>query len=253
MKKNCAASVILILWFMPIFSQVPGYLGKRTTFVFSVAAHPAIGEMNSVFATGNPNEDISLNATYAIEYNYLVKPKGAFCLTFNYSHLGLNFEDNYSNTYSYSGSKAFPAYQNLKGLSLGYKFFSRNKIAPLGTYLKLEGIFVYNTLKYYTDGAYEMAQESYFDGWGTSYRYVKKPLNLKDGKVDSFGGGLSMALGRQRIFNDILVLDFGVRFAMVLAPDGYSNSGYVNEFHTFSRTFFNQFINFRLGIGFLAF
>lgn len=234
-----------------ISAQVAGYMGKRATLVYSFGYHPALGVIIDLFGTQNPHEDFSLNTTHMLEFNYLVRPKGAFSLVFDYSHLGLGF--NNDSKFSYSGSTAYPAYLNLKAFCIGYKFFSRNRIAPLGSYMKWEGVFVYNTMKYDTKDAFETLDVGqYNNGWGT-YVAKKNPVSDPSGKVNSIGGGISMSLGRQKIFYDKIVFDMGVRFAFVLAPDGYSNVKYAQEFPTWSRTFFNQVVNLRIGIGFFAF
>lgn len=242
---------LYLLSSLTLSAQVAGYMGKRATLVYTFGYHPALGVIIDFFGTQNPHEDFSLNTTHMLEFNYLVKPKGAFSFVFDYSHLGLGFNDD--SRFSYSGSQAYPAFLNLKAFCIGYKFFSRNRIAPLGSYMKWEGVFVYNTMKYDTKGAFETVQEQNYNGWVTSYATKKNPVTDPSGKVNSFGGGISMSLGRQKIFYDKIVFDMGVRFAFVLAPDGYSNVKYAQEFPTLTRTFFNQVVNLRIGMGFLAF
>lgn len=244
---------LLIFYSIALPAQVAGYMGKRATLVYSFGLHPASAVITNFFGTQNPNQEFSLNTTHIIEFNYMVKPKGAVSFVFDYSHLGLGIEDTYDNRFSYSGSNAYPAILHLKAFCLGYKFFSRNRIAPLGSYMKWEGVFVYNTMKYDTKGAFETVQEQVNNGWGTTTVTKKNPVTDPPGKVNSFGGGISMSLGRQKIFFDKIVFDMGVRFAFVLAPDGYSITAYAQQFPTFSRTFFNQLVNFKIGLGFLAF
>ena len=91
----------------------------------------------------------------------------------------------------------------------------------------------------------------YSPGWPSTSGYQLVPLEKKS--VSANGGGFSAAfsLGRQRVFADRIVLDGGVRFAIAVA--GEPGTGYGSQFRVTDRVFYNQLVNLRLGIGFLAF
>ena len=241
-------TVVFLSFISLIFAQVPGYMGKRCTIVYSIWAHPSAKPVTDFFGVGNPYDDLSLNCTQALQLDYLVMKRTAICLGFQYSHLGLAFQDPYYNKYTYKGKDKFPAVVDTKGFSLGFKIFSSRKIAPIGHYIKGEALVLWNTLSYDPKGAYQTVS-GYNSG---SYQTTRVPVDEPARKINSSGGGAAISLGRQRVFYNRLVVDAGVRFAVVIAQEPYI-SGYGSEFRILDRVFYNQFVNFRLGLGFLAF
>ena len=237
-----------------VYSQVPGYMGKRCTFTYSVWAHPAVKEFSDIFGTNNPNDDLSLNVTQAVELDYIVTKRGALCLGFQYAYLGMGYYD-YESTveYVYKGKDRFPATLISRGFSLGYKLFPKARIAPIGTYIKWDIIGLFNTLKYSTDGVSQNVFVYGTGGWGGSTSgYKLIPLAKETVRANSGGFSAAFSLGRQRVFAHRIIIDTGVRFAIAIASEPIG-TGYGGEFRVVDRVFYNQLVNVRLGIGFLPF
>lgn len=115
-------------------AQVPGYMGKRFMFTYSVWGHPAVKELSDFFGTNNPHEEVSINLTQAVALDYIVSKRGALCLGFQYAYLGMGYDNSSSSdNYVYKGKEPFPARLISRGFSLGYKLFPKARIAPVGT------------------------------------------------------------------------------------------------------------------------
>lgn len=233
-------------------AQVPGYLGKRCSLTYSVWAHPAIKEFSDIFGTNNPNDDLSLNLTQAIALDYIVTKRGALCIGFQYAYLGMGYDDyDSSNEYVYKGKDKFPARLISRGLSLGYKLFPKARIAPVGSYIKWDIVGIFNTLKYSTDG---VSQNVFVQstGWGSTSGYKLVPIAKQTVTKNSWGFSGAFSLGRQRVYADRIIIETGVRFAIAVAGEPIA-TGYGSQFRVTDRVFYNQLVNLRLGIGFLAF
>jgi hypothetical protein len=232
-------------------AQIPGYMGKRFSVAYSIWFHPAESDVCDFFGTQNPNEDVTFNATQSLEFNYIVGQRSAIALTYFYAHLGLNYsQHDYDDIqYHYKGSDQFPAYLNENGLAIGYKLFANGRIAPVGTYLKWDIFGLLNAIRYDTKNV-TINTSSYVSGHNVN---TTVQLNENPNKINTAGGGVAFSLGRQRIYGNKILIDTGIRFAIAVAPDVYSGSNYGHQFSATTRVFFNQAVNFRLGIGFLAF
>ncbi|MGZ4035348.1 MAG: hypothetical protein ACXVDZ_19620 [Bacteroidia bacterium] len=246
--KKLTILFILSLTIEMLAAQVAGYMGKRCNVTYSVWTNP---NLYAVTNTSNTNDEVAFYATQALSVDYLIKKRTAFCLGFQFSRIGLSYDNSYNANYTYRGSNRFPAYMNTKGISLGFKFFSKNKIAPLGTYVKVDALLLLNDLIYNPGDA--VSNVEYTTPTGT-YGRKAVPINETAQKLRSYGGGAALSLGRQRIFFDKLVVDGGVRFALAIAPQGANVTNYGEAFvSSFERIFLNQFVNLRVGVGFLAF
>jgi len=234
--------------------MIPGYMGKKNTFELSVLMHPSFPELNEIIGLKAPYEDLSLNYHTSLEFNHIFRNRTAFCLNLHYSYLGMVYRDDdksyaYPGKYVYKGTKKSPAVLHLKGLSFGFKFFAKGKFAPVGGFTKVEAILIQNTLIWDKNVYLRTVTEQPFGGTITK----EKKLDFKTNEVNSIGGGIAITFGSQKIVFDKLILSTGVRFSLAIVPDGYSNDPYGNKFDGTSRTFFNQFVNLKIGIGFLAF
>lgn len=233
-------------------AQVPGYMGRRLMVTYSVWGHPAVPELSDILGTNNPHEDVSLNITQTIALDYIVSKRGALCFGFQYAYLGMGY-DNYSSSgdYVYKGKDPFPARLISRGFSLGYKLFPKARIAPVGTYIKWDVIGFFNTLKYSTEG---VSQNVYVtsSGWTGTSGYQRIPLAKEDVSKSAGGFGAAFSLGRQRVLANRIIIDGGVRFAIAISNEP-AVTGYGQQFMVVDRVFYNQLVNLRLGIGFLAF
>ncbi|MFL5764233.1 MAG: hypothetical protein ACJ77K_09845 [Bacteroidia bacterium] len=252
MKKILVLSIfVLSLADMQGQSAISGYMGKRATVSYSIFAHPSLPGFAGFFGTNSPYDDLSINLTQAGSFEYLFAKKTSVCLGFQYSKLWLGYEDEYvARTYSGTGGLKYPALCKTKGISLGLKFYTRTRIAPVGTYFRGDLLVLFNSK--YTDphgiSHMEYGEDPITHQYGNHYI----PVTDKPQTSTSGGGGASIGLGRQRIFFDRLVVDSGMRFCIALSSEP-GGTGYAAQFPVMERVFFSQFINYRLGIGFLAF
>jgi len=223
-------------------------MGKRSYFTAYIWFHPATQPINEFFGTKNPNQDVSINSSYAFEFNHVFNKRSAVSLLFQYSSLGLGLPDD-TYTYGYKGKNDFPGRVKVKGFSIGYKLFARQRYAPVGSYIKIDWTYYINKISYETQGAYEL---NYNNSSGGN---TQIPLTYAPGEFENAGFGPAFSVGRQRIFYDKLIVDYGFRFALAIVPREGGTNAYAKQFASTAveRVFFNQFINFRLGIGFLAF
>lgn len=230
-------SIVLFCIFISLtaYSQVPGYFGRRAVVSYAVWAHPNV----NLLANSPSSNGIVLDRTHAFSLDYIVSHRASICFGFQFSRIGMNFPGEYYRNFIYTGSDKYPAYLHAKGASVGLKFFARDKIAPLGRYIKWDALVMFNKLVYDPNDVYDQSEN------------VR--LTEVDENVNSFGGGFALSFGRQRILFDRIVLDGGFRMAFVLCPVEYT-SDYAREFYYVTeRLVFNQLVNFRIGIGFLAF
>ncbi len=252
MKKKLYIFFFLNAIELASFSQVSGYMGKRCSIGYSVWMHPAIKGFTDFLGSSNPHDDISLNVTQALELDYIVTKRSALCLGFQYSYLGMGYiNEGSTEEYRYKGKERYPATLISRGFSIGYKLFPKARIAPVGTYIKWDIIGLFNTLKFSTEG---VTQRTVVGGTGwtpVSIQYLPIPLETK--KLNNSGFSVAFSLGRQRVYADRIVLDGGIRFAIAFANSPYSSIGYGTKFRVTERLFYNQIVNLRLGIGFLAF
>ena len=232
---------ILFFFILSIASiaQVPGYFGKRNYVSYSVWMHPNVNLLGEPFNT----KGTQLDVTHAFAIDHVVSWRGALCLSYHFCSMGMSSFDElgyYDNdNYIYLGKDKYSAYLHSRCVSIGYKLFAHDKIAPLGKYIKWDAFVIFNKLVYKPEDVYDIKRNA--------------RLTSVDEDVKSIGGGIALCVGRQRIFYDKIVVDGGLRFALAVCPSNYA-SGYANRyFYATERTIFNQAINCRLGIGFLAF
>jgi len=222
-----------------VSAQPPGYMGKRVSLVYQ----------NFIFPSLTPNSSrSSVNISHNAELNCVTGKRSALCFTFLYVPIKVK-----NSTYSYSqliNSTGNKDYFNLNSFAyaLGLKlFFSRNKFAPLGGYVKWE--LEYSRAILNID-EYSVLSSSH----PSSFSEIKYPAH----KMVVQGGGPAISFGKQRIFFNKLIVDYGVRAAIIVAwnTDGFiNNTSYENSFDTkvSNIVLTQQLINARIGIGFLAF
>jgi hypothetical protein len=231
--------LIIFLCSFQLFAQIPGYMGKRFTISYAAWLHPNVNLLSDVPTT----KGVVLDYSHILAADYCVAKRGALCFTFQFSRMGIKYYDNSYNSsydYTYLGHDKYPAYLNSKTFSIGYKLFASDKFAPVGKYIKWDALVVLNKLIYNPDDVVVNK---------TNTRLTEEEPNAK-----SVGGGLALSVGHQRVFYDKLVLDYGLRIALAVCPANYSSNYARNIFYySTERTLFNQFVNFRIGIGFLAF
>ncbi len=220
-----------------VSAQPPGYMGKRVSLVYQ----------NFIFPSLTPNSSrSSVNISHNAELNCVTGKRSALCFTFLYAPIKVK-----NSTYSYNVQTTllsdneflkFNSFSYALGLKL---FFSRNKFAPLGGYVKWE--------LEYSRGILQVGEYSSQNS-GSSAPKITYSAN----KMVIAGGGPAISFGKQRIFFDKLIVDYGVRASLIVAwnTEGFANNtGYEKSLETTASNVVlaQQFLNLRIGVGFLAF
>lgn len=224
-------------------------MGKRFSVSYSNLFSPSIGTIyNSTF--GSQLRIKSLNASQILDLNYVFQYRKAICISVSY--IGSKI-DNASIIGYYPSSYIFSEPENNArssslGFSLGIKLFKRSRFAPVGPYVRWDGLFLMNTIKY----------QQYIYSYKNYSTNSQETKTYSAGQLKSKGFGLAFGFGKQRVFFDKLLIDYGLRGAIVITKNDDFNkthSDYEEElsYKTFDKIFFQQFINLRLGVGFLAF
>ena len=260
MVKKISTSFLLILIAHVVVSQVPGYMGKRFVIGYSVNFFPSLigptstNTNNTTSDNFAPNggfpdiEPVGVNATHILNIDYVHHKRKAICIMFQYARTGVDYASNISNA-RYDGNVNSPAILNTIGIGIGIKHFKRANIAPYGPYVKWEGKMLMNTIKY-DKSNWSIADPADYN------KRIKKTNGTGNIAFEAFGIGYSF--GKQRIFKDKFVFDRGVRILAIPAFISANNSNSKTVQGQFEnagikRIFRHQFINFHLGIGFLAF
>ena len=227
------------------FCQVPGYLGKRFIVSFTNSAIPAFDSpMASRYGPGICIANV-LGAEYIMSASRSIGLAAQYVRTgFAYSKL-----DYYQNDFFYKGDANAPGIVNNFGAALSWKFYGKKRIAPLGNYFKMEALFTRYKVKYNSEEFYYRYYPNY-----NSY-YVERKLEAGRGSIAFNGVGVAASIGKQRVFGDRLVLDFGVRSSLMIPFIYQFDTEIENRIRSTVgfRFFSHQFLNLKIGIGFLAF
>ena len=251
MKKNIFSISFFFLFLFASSAQerVPGYMGRKCSIVWSTFFSPAMSVPNSEATKMAPIQSLSIN--YVFNYRKEISLSimyGKGRVSNGYFRSGPDPNYSYYSYYSNEPYYTFPEHNEYSaissfGVSLGLKLFRRARFAPDGGYLKWEGIAYSNSVKI---NPYE-------------YTYVNGSNNLVmhyggTKKFAAFGGGFGF--GRQRIFFDRMVVDMGIRAAIVL---GFVYNAEQNSYEASimqkatDQLSTQEILSVRLGIGFLAF
>ncbi len=263
--KNTLISITLLFYSFAVAAQVPGYIGKRFSIGYSNYLFPSL-----FFPSAKTTEPftLGLNTTHCINLNYVIKNRTSFCFEIQTNKTGLSIKEiqtyyalSSGNTLLgnviYQTKDKLPMQMNSINFSIGFKFFNRGFIAPLGKYWKLEFLLIASKVRY--------EKNSFYYGAITPDNLIVTPIGLGVYNYKSFA--VAYTIGRQRIFKDVLIIDTGIRFGLVPEPiieevissvfDGSSNAVWSMEDQVKSdvkfRLFTQQLISFHIGIGFLAF
>jgi hypothetical protein len=234
-------------------AQVSGYLGKRFTagydnYFFVTFAGPT--NNNSNRTTSSVISLLGINTVHCVNFEYVIKNRTAICFTLQHFKTGVDYRihGHYDRAY-YTGDMKQPASLNSNNIGVGFKFFRKGYVAPVGKYIKIEFLLLFYKLKYNKD-SFELKQNNDF---------IKVPEGT--GEYDFSNYSVSCTFGKQRILGNKIVLDYGIRiglkpgFAFFYMQDG--NEGNPTKgtwnYDAQYRVLRQQFFNFHLGLGFLVF
>ena len=250
------------------FSQVAGYLGKRFAIGYDVYVFPAFKGPGLNDAGNSAEFSLGFNNVHCINLDYTIKQRTNLCFTFQHLKTGIAYRGgdgdglgelftkvNYPGGLEYGGNFSIPAQLSSYNIGVGFKFFRSGEIAPVGKYRKLELLLFFETVTYNN----------------------KKFVDYNTGPISKAGPGtynynsvaLAYTIGRQHVFFNELVLDYGVRLGITsyifTAAAGILNEGnnlssnptlvLEDSFRkdAGSRLFREQLFNLHIGLGFLAF
>jgi hypothetical protein len=215
---------------------IPGYMGKRFTVGFTEMFSP---NFYGIYSTPSPGPVFS----HSLGINYVITKQTELCLA------GRFYNRNIADVY-YSPSARNDVNYLFKMSTLEYSFgfrrFYRSKFAPLGGYTKWEFMYLKGAVKY------DPYQEYQYD-YNTQTNIT---ISKSGGKGSLHGFGASFSKGRQRVFEDKLVVDFGFRatlMAMTATRDGSDGHGEDLASTAAASVTFVPIANVFLGLGFLAF
>jgi len=246
-KLNYTIFILLTFIFLAESKgQIAGYMGKRFTVEYANYFSPAISP--TAFTYDPPG----LNSVHCLNLDYVIKPRTNFCISGQYMRTGIVVQDHNNRIYpqvNYIGSKDKGLNLQSINVGMGFKFFRRGSIAPLGKYVKFELLIFIETL---TLDSKEFTQ---VDG-------TTNNINPYRGETifNFHNAALTFTLGKQRVFFNKLVFDYGLRAGV--APAFILNNMFVDYHRTLESQFRSdtqlrilgeQFLNIHIGIGFLAF
>lgn len=249
--------VTLLALFISSFiaAQTPGYMGR----------HCMIGYSNNFFVSAlganTKSTEVGINSTHCFNFEYVIKNRTNFCLSFQTLKTGLEPDESYD--YSNYGNAEYdpkpyvPMQVRSTNIALGFKFFRKGTFAPVGKYRKIEMMLLLSKLNY------EKNSFTYYDYNSSST--IRTSLGKGEYNFSSFA--IAYTFGRQRVLFDRLVLDYGIQVAVFpgivlnTLGDGLfelgSSTGNIMEYDlqrsTSMRLFTHQLFNFHIGLGFLAF
>jgi hypothetical protein len=256
MKKELKFAAIVLLILAHTINkgnaQVAGYMGKRFTIGYSNYFFPAIMGPGALTGAKYGLASPGFNTTHCINLEYAVKPRTNFTASAQYLQTGIGIRYLYttrSDEYTYRSNYSNPIVLSSVNIGLGFKFFRRGTLAPLGKYSKFELLMLFETV------TYDKTQ------FTTQVNGNTTDATLGEGIYNYKNFTITYTIGRQRIFFNALVVDYGIRFGVspLVVPSFLLNDGYHEDIETIFRDdsryriFRQQLVNLHLGIGFLAF
>ncbi len=203
-------------------SQTAGYMGKHCILECSGILSPNRHPVSPAFSV-----------------NYIVTKRKELCFGTNY------FKSTFNNSNYPMSRKSELSWVNF---SLGLKLFGRRKAwAPIGGYLKWEVLYYLNTIHYYP---FETTSSVSY------YHYLNSQLAHQGGSVKYPVIGGAFGIGRQRVFFDRMIVDYGLRIC--LAVPFYKSKGGSDVPQSIYEgasdlLFERESIMLHVGLGFLAF
>ncbi|OFY84012.1 MAG: hypothetical protein A3F72_18500 [Bacteroidetes bacterium RIFCSPLOWO2_12_FULL_35_15] len=246
--------VFLILVSSTVFAQVPGYMGKRFVIGYENYFFPAFYGPGKNNANPGPSFSPGFNTTHCLNIDYTVKQRMNVCFSLQHLRTGIAYKGDdyaYPKESKYSGNFSTPAQLTSNNIGFGFKVFRRGNIAPVGKYQKFEILLFFEKVKYENNN-FTTHEQNY---------YENVPITLGTGEYTYRNFAITYSLGKQRIFFNKLVMDYGIRAAItpVVIPTGLYTVDNVRDmddrFKVDSRfrIFRQQLFNFHIGLGFLAF
>jgi hypothetical protein len=252
MTKKILFVLCFFCQYQSVFSQIPGYLGKRFFTSVNVSAFPTISGPSadnnalgrgSVFGISQSTFD--LTTRFGFEIGYALSRKRALRISFDYYKTGLNSSAYTQSKSSVTGRDEYALFYHLNAytLDIGYQRYllSKGAIAPMGMYFTWHA----NVTRAKGNAIYESSFEKTYQTFKEDPNYIT--------------GGFGFEIGNNLIFADRFFINTAVKFNVGL---GYIQSEIddnigVYDNHTIfvdnagARTFYHSLMMFKIGIGIL--
>jgi len=205
MKKNLLF-IIFSLIVGSVFSQVPGYVGKRFHLQGGVHFFPQLGSVPvNIVQPRNTYAISGMNYRLVLGMDFVISRKSTIGLNGHYFNTAGPLEGLYIDKYSSSPNPDIR--YSIEGGAVGFVFKTHfgSWVAPLGPYFKLEAGGIFNS--------------------------VSDPANNYGGAFlpETYGSGyLTFGFGRTHIFANRLSLDYGFEMGTILPPVGTFPGSAVN-------------------------
>lgn len=238
MKRNIII-VLFIVVSIVCHAQVPGYMGKKVTIAYSTLLHP---NAFSYFYSANLEYSKPI-FTHSLNMNIVVGKSREIGLSLRYSNRKI------SNTYfkTQYPQSIVPAFERfgMMEYAVSIKRFSKARFAPIGIYSRWEVFYLTGKLKY---DSYQAMKYNILNG-------EEELTSFGHGEMNFYGGGGAYSLGKQRIFKDKYVIDFGFRPSLMIVSFGDERTVYEEHLSQDIRVplTLTPIMNVYAGIGFLAF
>ena len=238
MNNRALILILSCFVFISIEAQVPGYMGKRITIGYSTLLHP-----NAFSIIYNPDLKYSQPVfTHAFYLNAIVGKHRELSFAFRYSNRKV--DNSYFLRYEDSVVPEFERFA-LFEYSLSIKRFSKARFAPVGIYAKWELFYLTGQINYnaYQARGYDQVTQDY------------RRISYSGGKMGFVGFGGAYSLGKQRIFADKFVVDYGFRPSFMFIRSLDQSTTYEEHLTSYSSGRLNglPIMQVYAGIGFLAF
>ncbi len=235
----------LLILFIVLFvsnialGQISGYQGKR--FLFS-----AVGLFSPCLSNPNANSNQGwkyMNFRKSFSLEYVINRKTA--LTFSYINFNSTIDPGEQQIFINGDNYYIEGLLGLRTntLAIGVKLFTKDWIAPLGSFIKFDFEYMISSL----DSVSELTANSYYNN----------DIELEDfdnGKK-YYHTGIYMTIGKQRVVFDRILLKYGIRAGVVImAPRGVDQSIDSDKYLNYlikRRLFSSSILNFQLGVGVL--
>ncbi|WMJ74195.1 hypothetical protein RCC89_13610 [Cytophagaceae bacterium ABcell3] len=245
--------IVLILFISTLTSQAqPGYQGKKFSINYAVESISVLDGPN--YKGNNLTSFPSFNYSHLARLEYVLTRKTSIGLTYSFFRTAISqkeidiaeYPPNYDHGRDdYIDPEYIDVFQRIyvQSLGLNYRVYggSSGNLAPMGNYADFETQLLF---------------------WSATQDSVNTHKKLQSGTSMLLGVGF----GRQVVAFDRLLIDFGIRFRIIpgfflaqsretnrFLDDDYDPNEIDFTYPVLERLSRHQAINFRIGIGFLAF
>lgn len=203
MMKNIKLILLLavLVTANQLFSQTPGYMGKRFVAGYGLYANPRLVESGGSRGVNLLHEGY---VEFAMKKTVSVGLSARFYRAIYTNKQNVNALD-YSSSYNSQIDRSPNGFTNIKGrnYALYFKFYKRNYVAPWGKYFLLGATLNTFTTTYDPDNMYVTTSYSYS---GQNYTYLSN-FGLTTQSYKRFD--IMFGNGRNRIIANRITLDYG--------------------------------------------